>query len=129
MGIKHELTIETVKLKSPEFLVSNNFEFNKLSKIPNFAIAQSLFTHLPPKNINLCFENLRKHFDPEGAFFATYFVSDVKVQNLEQPHDHKVFRYTIEEIQNFGQKNGWDCEFIGNWGHPRNQQIAKYSLA
>lgn len=126
LGLEHELKSETLENKSPEFVISKEFEVSKFSKIPDYAIAQSLFTHLPPDLINLCFKNLRKNFSPQGLFYATFFVTDNKVDNPNFPHDHNNYKYTISEIKAFGLNNGWDCEFIGEWGHPRFQQIAKY---
>lgn len=127
-GLSKELDEKWLVLKKPEFVVSNQFEFNKFSKIPNYAIAQSLFTHLPPNLINLCFKKLKNHFNKDGVFFATYFISDKKHKNPKKPHDHGIFKYTIEETKEFGQSNGWNVEYIGEWNHPRNQQIVKYTL-
>ncbi|WP_100615128.1 class I SAM-dependent methyltransferase [Confluentibacter citreus] len=128
LGISKELDNKWLNIKKPELLISNSFEFNKFSKVPNFAIAQSLFTHLPPDLINFCFKKLSFHFDKKGVFFATYFVSEKKHDNPKKAHDHGIFKYTIEEIKSFGYSNGWDVEFIGDWNHPRNQQIVKYTL-
>ncbi len=127
-GLTNELDNKWLPHKKPEFVISNNFEFNKFSKVPNFAIAQSLFTHLPPSLINSCFKKLSLHFNTDGIFFATYFLSEEKYKNPKKAHDHGIFKYTIEEIKHFGISNGWEVEFIGDWNHPRNQQIVKYKL-
>ncbi|PKQ46710.1 hypothetical protein [Confluentibacter flavum] len=128
LGLSHELDNKWMTLKEPEFIISNKFEFEKFTKTPNYAIAQSLFTHLPPKLINECFSKLKDHFDKEGVFYATYFISEEKHKNPNKPHDHGIFKYTIEEVKQFGDLNGWNVEYIGNWNHPRNQQIVKYTL-
>lgn len=128
LGISKELNSELLSKKTPEFIISNEFEFKKFHKIPNFAIAQSLFTHLPPKLINDCFRKLRDQFHKDGVFFATYFISEKKHKNSNKPHDHGIFKYTVQEVIQFGELNGWNVEYIGNWNHPRNQQIVKYTL-
>ena len=128
LGLKHELSSELYHKKKPELLISSNFEFNKFSKAPNFAIAQSLFTHLPSELINTCFIKLKDYFDKKGVFFATYFISESINDNPKIAHDHGIFKYTIEEVKQFGNTNGWNVEFIGDWNHPRNQQIVKYTL-
>ncbi len=127
LGLEKELGEKWIRLKEPSFVVSENFEFQKFQKKPNFAIAQSLFTHLPPKLIHTCFRNLRENFDENGAFFATYFISPNRTTNPEEAHSHGIFYYTVEEAKNFGTTNGWEVEVIGDWRHPRNQQIFKYS--
>ena len=128
LGLKNEISKDIIKDKKPEFVISSSFEFNKFSKKGNFAIAQSLFTHLPPRMIQDCFRKLKQNFLPNGVFFATYFISKEKVNNPDSPHDHGIFRYTYEEIRQFGIENGWEVEIIGNWNHPRNQEIVKYTL-
>lgn len=127
LGLEHELKPEIFQEKSPEFVVSKDFDFSKFSKVPDYAIAQSLFTHLPPDLINLCFKNLRENINSNGFFYATFFVTDHKVDNPNFPHDHDNYKYTISEIKAFGLDNGWDSKFIGEWGHPRYQQIVEYT--
>ena len=128
LGLEHELGKEMEIAKAPEFVVSNSFEFDKFSKVPDFAIAQSLFTHLPPPYIHDCLDKLSQHFQPGGTFFATFFVIKRKIRNPKIPHDHQVFSYTKAEIKDFGRQNGWNVEYIGDWSHPRNQQMVKYKL-
>ncbi len=127
LGLEKELEQKWIQLKEPTFVVSANFKFQKFEKKPNFAIAQSLFTHLPSSLIHTCFRNLREHFDENGLFFATYFISPTRTINPKEAHSHGIFHYTIEEAKNFGIANGWDVDVIGDWGHPRNQQIFKYT--
>ena len=38
---------EVAARQRPEFLISSDFEFDKLSSTPDYALAQSLFSHLP----------------------------------------------------------------------------------
>ncbi len=76
IGIKQELGRDLMRRKSPEFVVSDNFEFEKFSKQPDFAIAQSLFTHLAEADIRLCLQKLRRFMNPGGRFYATWFITD-----------------------------------------------------
>lgn len=127
LGKSKELSASILKDRSPEFVISRNFEFSKFSKSADFAIAQSLFTHLPTSLINLCLSNLKDYFSPKGKFYATYFISDEKWDNPKLPHDHDVFRYTKEEVLEFGTKNGWHATYIGDWNHPRGQKMVMYT--
>lgn len=127
LGLEKELGADLAEAKSPEFVISDSFEFNNFSKNANFGIAQSLFTHLPPELIELCFRNLREKFDDSGSFFATYFFSKVEIDNGKNSHDHGKFFYTREQVTAFGESTGWDVEIIGDWNHPRDQQIVKYT--
>src|ERR1700761_941027 len=46
IGIEKELGRKLYTLKRPEFVTSDRFEFDQFSMQPDFAIAQSLFSHL-----------------------------------------------------------------------------------
>ena len=126
-GIQEEIGPALNEKKHPSFVVSTSFEFEKFNKKPDFAIAQSLFTHLPSSIINQCFSKLRSFTKKDFIFFATYFESIDRVKNRNKPHDHARFYYSKDEIRNFGDSNGFHCEYIGNWNHPRSQIIVKYT--
>ena len=57
-GLEKELDYNIRKEKQPNIVISNSFEFEKLNQQADVAMAHSLFTHLPPNLINLCFKNL-----------------------------------------------------------------------
>jgi SAM-dependent methyltransferase len=125
-GVEKELGRELAERKEPEFVLSSAFEFEKFSRRPDFGIAQSLFTHLPPSIISQCFAKLRPFMNPDGRFYATYFESATPVSNPEVAHDHGFFVYTRQQMEEFGTQNGWKAEYIGNWNHPRDQVIVCY---
>ena len=99
IGIKHELGEKLFALKKPEFVVSDSFEFQRFSKQPDFALAQSLFTHLTESDILLC------RSDP-----------------------HAGFAYTQKQMSEFGAAHGWMARYIGDWNHPRQQRMLEYSI-
>jgi len=125
LGIEKELGKEIYENKKPEFVVSDNFEFEKFSKKPRFSIAQSLFTHLIPKDICLCFEKLREFVEPGHIFFATFFEGDSGT-NPHTSNSFVAFYYPREDIATFANKHGWKNTYIGEWGHPANQMMMKY---
>lgn len=125
-GLKEELSTELVKIKEPQLVVSDKFEFDKFSSSPDFALAQSLFTHLPPRIIHLCFRNLLDVAHPDTVFYGTFFETEQQKANPEEPHDHANFKYSRQEMKNFGNENGWSARYIGGWDHPRNQVMVEY---
>lgn len=125
-GIENELSQEAYQAKQPQFVVSDQFEFEKFNVKPNYAIAQSLFTHLPIPIIEACFEKLRPHFAEDGVFLATYFESPTKLDNPSQPHDHGNFKFTRQQMESFGRSCGWKARYIGDWNHPRSQVMVHY---
>ncbi|MBW3554782.1 MAG: class I SAM-dependent methyltransferase [Gemmatimonadetes bacterium] len=128
-GIRYELEPGVLESRRPELLASADFEFDRLSRAPDFAIANSLFSHLPPPLIRLCLARLRPFIRPDGVFYATFFEADRPARNPEQPHDHHMFVYTRDEMRSFGAANGWKFEYIGDWGHARGQVMAAYRPA
>jgi hypothetical protein len=92
-GSSIELGAKMMAERRPELVVSSSFEFDRFSTAPDFAIAQSLFTHLTPELINLCLRNLRPVMKPESRFYATYFIPKPGFKNPEKSHDHGFFAY------------------------------------
>ena len=125
-GIDVELGREIYELKRPELIVSNAFEFERFSRKPTHALAQSLFTHLPPWMIMDCLKKLRRTIQREGVFYATYFETAASRANPPKAHDHGLFYYRRQDMERFGNKTGWNAEYIGDWNHPRNQIIVRY---
>lgn len=125
-GLEKELDQKVRAEKKPNIVVSDSFEFEKLGQKANFAMAQSLFTHLPPDLIHLCFKRLGPQFDDDGAFYATYFETSQQIRNPKESHDHGFFGYTKQEMLEFGTANGFEANYIGDWKHPREQVIVEY---
>jgi hypothetical protein len=118
-----ELGVDLYEQQVPLLIASDRFDVGRFGIVPDVAIAQSLFTHLPPLAIRTCLANLRRVM-PAGSFFATFFETAAPVQNPLAPHDHASFRYTPQEMRDFGA--GWAMTYIGDWGHPRGQVMVEY---
>lgn len=131
LGINNELNKSCLEEKSPQFLVSSCFEFNKLSKIPTFALAISLFSHLNRSDIVLCLSNLA-NFIHSGSgtckFYASFFETEKPVANYKDSHSHLGFYYTKQEMVSFGKESGWKCEYQEGWHTPSGQKLIKYTI-
>ena len=125
-GLEKELDPKIRQEKQPNIIVSDSFEFEKLGQQADFAIAQSLFSHLPPALIDLCFSKLRPCLQDDGAFYATFFKADHTIHNPDKPHDHGYFAYTQDEMCEFGVRNGYRAHYIGGWNLPRQQVMVEY---
>lgn len=53
-------------------LQSASFEFGRMGKSFDFAVAHSLFPHISPEKIEACFEALRGVMRPKGKFLFTF---------------------------------------------------------
>ncbi|NQX87759.1 MAG: class I SAM-dependent methyltransferase [Halioglobus sp.] len=125
-GLNEELDHDLREMKLPQIVISDAFEFSKLEQRADFAIAQSLFSHLPPDMINNCFRKLHPTMAEGGIFYATYFEVDSVRKNPDKPHDHGYFAYTRSEMLTFGENNDFVSRYIGDWNHPRGQVVVEY---
>lgn len=124
-GVSEELGIAAFVDKRPEFVVSADFDFSNFSHCPNYAIAQSLLTHLTAEDIYRCFSSLRKFTTEEGRFYATFFEVPTPVENFRSSDAIDCFFYTQEQMNMLANLAGWKMQYIGDWGHPRDQKMVK----
>ena len=125
-GLEYELHDAIRREKEPHFVISSTFDFDRFKLEPDFTIAQSLFTHLTSDRIERCFYRISKLLKQKGVFFAPFFEAAVPQENPSESHDHKNFKYTRDEMLNFGKTNGLNAQYIGDWNHPRDQVIVSY---
>jgi len=124
-GVAEELGIKSFYEKQPLFVISNNFEFYKFSKQPDYIIAQSLFTHLSPGSIIDCLRSLREFVSGSVFFYATFFVVKRYKVNPLKSDSLDCFYYTKSQLELFTWLTGWKMHYIGDWGHPRGQKMVK----
>lgn len=127
-GLQKELPADVRRLESPEFVVSDSFEFHRFTRRPTYGIAQSLFTHLPEPMIRDCLIKLRKVATPGCRFYATYF-EGCPAENDRRPHDLRAFRYRRSQMAHFAKDAGWSFTYIGECEHPRGQVITEHVAA
>lgn len=128
MGLREELGAELAEQRKPQIVISSTFEFAKLTERPDFALAQSLFSHIPVEAIELCLTNLRPVLADGGVVFATFNEVDEPVPNPTAAHDWGHFRYTRDAMRSVAEGCGWQFQYIGDWGHPRGQRMMRLTL-
>jgi len=128
----HELNQEGLTSKKPHLLVNDKFEFDRFGVSFDFAIAQSVFTHLDMNLIVRCFVQARRVLKTDGRFFSTFFLapSPGHIDSIEhQPggvvtnFDTDPFHYSFSEIQWLANISGLSATLIGDWNHPRSQRM------
>ncbi len=128
-GLKHEISKDLRQEKRPQFVTSERFEFHKFGKRPNYGIAQSLFSHLIEDDILLCLVKLRAEISAGGRFYATFIPKGLLEESYKNPrrsNDYIPFQYNAEEILALGREAGWEARYIGDWGHPRGQEMLEF---
>lgn len=119
---------------------STYFDFGLFATQFDFAIAQSLFTHLNLNEILLCLVEVEKVLKPQGSLYASFFTCANKADytSIIEHHttDDKIVRtraafsrsmhYTFDMLWWAGSWAGLKCDYIGEWGHPRRQEMVVY---
>ena len=134
---KFEIDGAGLMQKEPLLIVDDNFNVEKFQKKFKFAISVSLFTHLPINMIVSCLNKVRENLAINGKYYSTFFESPYSAyldQIIQQPGDVKTnytadpFHYSREEITLMARLSALEVDIIGDWGHPRNQKMAVFSL-
>jgi hypothetical protein len=125
-GIDNELGNQLYNERQPQFVISKTFDFTKFTVHPHFALAHSLFTHLPAPVILECLTKLHSFIREEGVFFATFNEVSTKVCNPGTPHDHANFQFTRREMEDLAVNSGWRAHYIGDWNHPRHSKMMEF---
>lgn len=119
---------------------SEQFEFDLFGTQFDFAIAQSLFTHLNLNEILLCLVNVEKVLKPQGRLYASFFTCANKADYAKIIEHHttddetvytqaafsRSMHYTFDQLWWAGNWAGLHCDYIGDWGHPRRQEMVVY---
>lgn len=139
-GRERELD-DAQRLKAPrsQFASDDAFDFGFLPEPMDFAIAQSVFTHLPLNHLRRCLATLRPHMAESGQFLVTYFDCPTErslFEPMTQPrggvvtHDYMdPYHYRLADMAWAAEQTGWRLEPIGDWSHPRNQSIVAFRPA
>jgi len=114
--------------RTPHLHVTGEFD---LGWVPpsirfDFALAQSVFTHLRPGLIAQCLASVLPRLTADGVFFATFFESEQdrlgprhgwRDDELQHP------TYRVDTLAALAKEAGGTLEYIGPWGHPRDQRM------
>jgi len=144
-GYNKELTDrQRERLPRSNLVVNSDFDFSFLAdQKVDVAIAQAVFTHLPMNHIRHCLHMLHPYMKPSSAFYASFslcpdhhpiveklvhptaeeLVTEVATYDIKDP-----YHYTLEDLEYCAKNTPWKFQFLGDWGHPRNLQMAAFIL-
>lgn len=121
------------KLPRQNLVADEEFTFEGVTRQVDFAIATSVFTHLPLNHLRLCLANLAQHVETRCTFYFTVFTPVGPINEPSaQPkggivtYGHRdPYHYLPADVEYAARGTPWTIEFIGDWDHPRNQMIVK----
>jgi SAM-dependent methyltransferase len=134
-GRKIELERFGLAHKRPVLAHMENFEVTEFGRQFDFALAQSLFTHIPLEVISVCLENVGRVLAPGGRFYATFNEARAGEQSFvaadpSMPfYKEPVFRYDFEAFREACEGTPVTVEYIGSWDHPRGQRMLVFTRA
>jgi len=122
------------KLNRNHLLQDSEFNFSSFDVTFDFAIALSLFTHLPLNHVRLCLYRLAHKVNNGGVFCATFFLLDHNPEEWSEPVLHSPsgittfpasdpYHYTETDLQYCVDGLPWELEIVGECKHPRDQKM------
>jgi hypothetical protein len=115
------------------WVATGTFDLSAFGQMFDFGIAQSVFTHMPIELLAKCLSAIAPYFRPGGRFFVTIFLapqSDAGKTFKQVPGDivtspdKDPFHTTLAALQGIASQTAdWEMTVIGDWKHPRNQQM------
>lgn len=143
-GYQKELS-EGQRQKCPrdQFLISDDFDFSALPQPIHYAIAQSVFTHLPLNHIRHCLEKLAPYLEAGAVFCATFWLipdTSALSEPYAQPGAIGVnpiittaiadpYHYHAGDLAHMVAQLPYNYEVVGDWNHPRGQQMVLFKRA
>lgn len=132
---RYEIELAGLRHKNPHLALSDRFEFGLFEQKFDYLLALSVFTHLFANHIVRCLAEVRQVLAPKGRFFATFFLAPHSVHLapiVHQPggktteYDRDPFHYSQGEIRAMAKLANLSTEILGNWNHPRAQQMVMF---
>ena len=134
---KYEIEQADLSEKKANLLLDSKFNIDRFNKKFDFMLSVSVFTHLHLNIILRCLVNVRENLTPKGKYFSTIFLTmnSCQLEPLEhKPHkittyfDKDPFHYSLDEIQAIAKVANLKVKLIGDWNHPRGQQMLEFYL-
>ena len=122
--------------KRPTLVAMENFDFPSLGQKFDYALAQSVFTHLPFNNIIRCLMNVEKALVDGGRFYATIWenpegkfnLDDIRHAGGKVTHfDADSFHYDFATFEWICEGTSLAVEHLGEWGHPQSQVMLVFT--
>jgi SAM-dependent methyltransferase len=131
-SLRTELPQSGLAPRRPTVLAMGDFGFERLNQNFDYAIAQSVFTHLSLNSIIRCLVNMDRVLVPGGQFFATFYLNERGKHNVEDIHqtgtvtthfDSDYYHYDVPSFEWACSGTGLVPEYLGGWENPYNQKM------
>lgn len=103
----------------------------------DYAIAQSVFSHVSLNHMRLCLARVSRVMRPGGKFYVTFFeqppgtkldmITSLSKRGKAVMSEQNVFWYFRSDLQWVAGFGAWKFRYIGDWGHPMGQKMVEYT--
>lgn len=129
-----ELTDEQ-KAKLPITNLRANDRFNSDFGVKfDYALAQSVFTHVSLNHVRLCLQRLGHVMAPGGKFYATFYeqppttrLDKLKPGGRHMFTERNPYWYYRSDMKWAAKIGPWKFRYVGEWGHPNGQMMMEYT--
>jgi ubiquinone/menaquinone biosynthesis C-methylase UbiE len=138
---RHEVADAGLSDRLPVLRETDTFEVDFDSIRFDYALAASLFTHLPLNSIELCLARVAEVLTPGGELYATYFPSPpgdarysawlhaapTRLGTLVRTYwDRDPYHQDLESFQWMCRRTELEVTYIGDFGEARPQKILAF---
>jgi SAM-dependent methyltransferase len=98
----------------------------------DYAIANSVFTHVSLNHVRLCLFRVAQVMPPGGRFFATFFEApashplDLSRNGGSRWTERNAFFYYRADLEWAARCAPWTVSYVGQWGHPGGQRMMEF---
>lgn len=135
-AVEVELPRHGLSDKPVHLLRRDDFDFSGFGTRFDYAIAQSVFTHLTWNSILRCLVNVERVLEDNGRLYATFFEDkqgDHRIDEIRHPGgtttypDTNPFHYEFDVFVELARRVRLEAQYIGEWGHPKNQVMMVFA--
>jgi len=123
------------RLSPDHLLVNGSFEGRRFGVAFDYALAQSVFTHLSALAIGGALREMARCVRPGGRLYASFFEARGKPVPESIVHDrggvtsfrdHDPYHYRFRDLAALCAGLPWNPVYLGDWGHPRGQRMVRF---
>jgi SAM-dependent methyltransferase len=131
-----ELPQHGLEAKEPLLVEDERFDFGSLGRTFDYAMAQSVFTHVPLNSVMRCLVEMGKVLRPGGRFYASIFenphgklyVDDIRHSETAVSHyERDFYHYDLDTLRFACEGTGLTLGYEGDYGHPNDEKMLVFT--
>jgi cyclopropane fatty-acyl-phospholipid synthase-like methyltransferase len=126
-GIRREVGEQLISLKQPTFAYTHDFDVSRFGRNFDYLLAQSIFSHAAPWQIDRCLTEVRGVMTPDSIFTATYVRGEENHSGVDWVYPGCV-TYTPEFMQGRAEEHGLRLHPL-DWPHPNGQSWVAFTTS